>query len=171
MGTGLFHASLLGRWRRLVTACSLFVLGCGADGSANLGPSEVLLSDNLDEGRGRVVLVGDAHAPGLPSDPITIGAVSFDGDTIQIEVAFGGGCGDHRLHLLAETTWMESWPVQVHARVAHDANDDPCDAVLQGTLRFDLTPLKRMYQQAYQTATGKIALQLAGATGVPVYEF
>lgn len=171
MGIGLFHALYFSRQRRLITTILLFGLGCGTDGSAGLGPSEALLSDDLDEGRGRVVLVRDASARGLPSDPITIGEVSFDGDTIQIEVSFGGGCAEHRLQLVAETTWMESWPVQVFARVTHDANDDPCDAVLQGTLRFDLSPLKRMYQQAYQTPTGKIALQIAGATGVPVYEF
>lgn len=171
MGTGRFHAIVFGRQRRLVTAIALFALGCGTDGSANLGPSEALLSDDMDEGRGRVVLVADASAPAWPSDPITIGDVSFEGDTIQIEVSFGGGCRDHRLQLIAETTWAESYPVQVGARVAHEANDDPCDAVLHGTLRFDLSPLKRMYQAAYQTRTGKISLRLAGATNVPVYEF
>lgn len=170
MGTGLFRDTANWR-RRLATAATLVALGCGTDGSTGLGPSDALLSDNLDEGRGRVILVRDAHAPGLPSDPVTIGSVSFDGDTIVIDVSFGGGCAEHRLQLLAETTWMESWPVQIHARVAHDANDDPCDAVLQGTLRFDLGPLKRMYQASYQTVSGKIALRLAGATSAPVYEF
>lgn len=171
MGIGLSHAFHFSRRRRLITAISLFTLGCGADGSANLGPSEALLSGNLDEGRGRVVLVRDASAPELPADPLTIGGVSFEGDTIEIEVSFGGGCAEHRLQLVAETTWMESYPVQVFARVTHDAHNDPCDAVLHGTLRFDLTPLRRMYQRSYQTATGKIALQIAGATGVPVYAF
>ncbi|HSA54651.1 MAG TPA: hypothetical protein VLE53_03055 [Gemmatimonadaceae bacterium] len=171
MGTGLFRITHGGYHRPLVTAVSLFVLGCGTDGSTPLGPTGALLSDHLDEGRGRVVLVPDAHAPGWPSDPLTIGEVSIAGDTIRIGVSFGGGCREHRLQLLAETTWMESNPVQVHARVAHDAGGDACEALIHGTLHFDLAPLRRMYQAAYQTTTGRIWLRLAGAEGVIVYEF
>lgn len=171
MGTGLSHWRDVTFRHTVVAAVTLALLGCGTDGPTSLGPTEALLSDDLDEGRGRVVLVPDANDASLPRDPVNIGAVSIEGDTIQIRVAFGGGCAEHRLRLLVETTWMESYPVQVPARLAHDANDDACDAVINGTLRFDLSPLKRMYQAAYQTASGKISLRLAGAEGVPVYEF
>jgi hypothetical protein len=97
--------------------------------------------------------------------------VTIEGDSIRIGVSFGGGCAEHQLQLIADVVWAESYPVQVGARLAHEDNDDACDGLITGSLSFDLSPLKRVYQASYQSRTGKIALRLEGAPSVPVYEF
>lgn len=47
---------------------------------------------------------------------------------------------------------------------------DPCDAIMAGTVRFDLRPLAQACRRAYQSASGTIALRLADAPML-TYEF
>jgi hypothetical protein len=100
-----------------------------------------------------------------------VGAVQIDGDSIRVAVSFGGGCRGHAVQLISETTWMESYPVQVNARLAHNSNADPCDALIGGSLHFDLSPLRERFRQSYNSTSGRIQLRLAGAASVPVYVF
>jgi hypothetical protein len=159
------------RWRRRLTLAALALAACGTAEDGGLGPGPAVLSGAIGQGRGRVILVRDLRDPQWPSDPVTITGVAIEGDTIRLGVSFGGGCRDHQLQLITDVAWMESYPVQVAARVAHEDNDDPCDALITGSLSFDLSPLKRAYQASYQSPTGKIALRLQGAPSVPVYTF
>lgn len=159
------------RWRRGVTLAALALAACGTGKDAGLGPVPVVLSDAIGQGRGNVILVRDLRDPQWPSDPLTIGDVAVEGDTIRLDVSFSGGCTEHQLQLIADVVWAESYPVQVGARLAHEDNDDACDGIITGSLSFDLSPLKRAYQASYQSRTGKIALRLQGAPSIPVYEF
>ena len=158
------------RWRRL-TVAALALAACGTGDDGGLGPVPAVLSSATGQGRGSIVLVRDLRDPQWPADPVTISDVAIEGDTIRLDVSFGGGCAEHHLQLIADVVWAESYPVQVGARLAHENNDDACDALIAGTLSFDLSPLKRAYQASYQSPTGKIALRLEGAPSVPVYEF
>jgi hypothetical protein len=123
------------------------------------------------EVRGQVLLVDGINSPAWADDPLTITSATIEGDTLHLVVTYGGGCMRHALQLIAETSWMESYPVQVRARVAHNAGGDPCEALVQRVLRFDLGPLKREYQRSYQTATGRIVLRLGGSGGPVEYAF
>lgn len=146
------------------------LLACG-------GRDPVAASDDLSptslnaELRGKILLVESVDSPAWAKDPLTFGAITIEGDTLSASVTYGGGCRRHALQPLAETTWMESWPVQVGARIAHHANEDPCRALVTRQLRIDLSPLKERYQETYRSEHGKIRLRLTGAERVPVYEF
>lgn len=105
------------------------------------------------------------------SDALTVGSVAIDGDTLRVTVTYGGGCQRHALQPIAETVWLESYPVQVYARISHNAAGDLCKALITRTLHVDLSPLKEEYRETYQTTAGRIALRLAGAKDVPVYVF
>ncbi len=146
------------------------LLACGGnDPVAAAGdPSSTSLNAEL---RGKILLVESVDSPAWAKDPLTFGAISIDGDTLNVTVTYGGGCRRHALQPIAETTWMESFPVQVGARIAHHANGDLCRALVTRELHIDLSPLRELYQTSYQTAHGKIRVRLAGAKDVPVYEF
>jgi hypothetical protein len=45
-----------------------------------------------------------------------------------------------------------------HHCFTHDARGDVCRALLQKTLRFDLTPLRDVYRSSYNTTSGEIIL-------------
>jgi hypothetical protein len=89
------------------------------------------------------------------------------GDSLVLAVSFGGGCREHTFLLLADAMWMESYPVQTGVRLAHESNNDPCDAMLSRTLKFDLIPLKVAYTKSYGPAPGIIRIHV-GASGASV---
>jgi hypothetical protein len=94
-----------------------------------------------------------------------------DGDRLDVTVRHGGGCAEHEFALLVNPTFLESYPVQMRGVLAHNAKADPCRALLQKTLQFDLSPLKRAYGAAYQTDTGRIHVHVAGWPRVVGYSF
>ena len=119
----------------------------------------------IDPPRQRVV-IRDAGEPGADrwgTDPYQLNAASIAGDTLSVSVSFGGGCRTHEFTLVASNVFLESDPVQLHASLAHEANDDLCRAWLTEDRDFDLTPLKRLFQNAYQADAGTLILRLDAA--------
>ena len=84
-------------------------------------------------------------------------------NTLTITMSYSGGCEDHEFTLVASDVFMESYPVQLEVSVAHDAHGDRCRAYLTETYGFDLTPIKTLYQDAYQEDAGTIVLRLQDA--------
>jgi hypothetical protein len=120
---------------------------------------------------GQVVITPNTNDPRWPSDPVTIQGYAIVGDSLELAVTFGGGCRDHEFILLSDAAWMESYPVQVGLKLAHDANGDNCKALLSRTLRFDLSPLKEVYRSSYQSTSGIMKLNIRGTTASPVYSW
>jgi len=110
-----------------------------------------------------IVHVGDVPA-GLPDDPATIVSAAVEGDSLALEVRYGGGCEEHGFALYASDAFMESEPVQVGVTLAHDAKGDPCRALLTRDLKFDLAPLREAYRRQYRR-NGTIVLQLRSPGG------
>lgn len=124
-----------------------------------------------DTWAGQVVITPDINAGYWPSDQVTIQGFTIRGDSLELAVTFGGGCRDHAFTLLSDAAWMESYPVQVGVKLAHDANGDNCKALLSRVLRFDLTPLKAAYAASYQAASGIMKLNIRGTAASPVYNW
>jgi hypothetical protein len=114
----------------------------------------------LADGRPAVRLVDEPDR--FPHDAYQFVESSIRGDTLTVTVQHGGGCATHEYALLVRPVYLESYPVQMHGSLAHDAKGDPCRALLRPTLRFDLTPIKQAYRRAYSTTTGEVALHIAG---------
>jgi hypothetical protein len=93
-------------------------------------------------------------------DPFALLEAAIDGDTLRLQVGYGGGCRDHEFQLVISGAFMESEPVQTMALLTHDDDDDPCDAFILTWLLADLTPLKTEWQSAYQRQSGTIVLHL-----------
>lgn len=96
-------------------------------------------------------------------DAYTINAATLQADTLTINVSYSGGCETHAFTLVAEERFLESFPVQLHVSLAHNANGDTCEAWITEDYHFDLTPLKETYQTGYQTDEGTIVLRLKDA--------
>lgn len=108
---------------------------------------------------------------GLANDPIAIDSARVDGDTLAVSVSHGGGCSDHTYRLVVGTEWMESSPVQVGARISHDAHGDNCRALLRYNLRISLSPLADAYRASYQQNLGSVMIRLAGSSASLLYKF
>jgi len=87
-----------------------------------------------------------------PRDPYQIMEASVHGHTLQVRLAYGGGCRAHDLQAVAWGGWMESDPVQVKLFLSHEDFDDPCDAWITREVSVDLVPLRSAYRESYGSA-------------------
>jgi hypothetical protein len=104
-------------------------------------------------------------------DPYEFRSMSMSGDTLVVEVRYGGGCEQHDFTLLVMPIFMESYPVQMSGSLAHDAKGDMCRALVSSTLRFDLSPLRELYRQSYSVASDTLHLNVRDWPRRVVYRF
>lgn len=109
-----------------------------------------------------VVLVHPGDTRPWPRDPWTFADHRFQGDTLHLDIRYGGGCRVHRFAFLVHLPFRESHPVQADATLAHDADGDLCRALISETLSFDLRPLRAAWYAAYGAGPGAIHLLLDG---------
>lgn len=149
--------------RACAIACVLMLVACGPEPSGNGVPNAIT--------DGAVALVDNVASTAWPNDPLTVESAAITGDMLQATVRFGGGCARHRIALLLGRAFMESFPVQVQARLAHDSGGDMCDALLARALAFDLTALKTRYGAAYGPGPATIVINLSGLPRPLRYSF
>ena len=156
---------------------SIFAIGCQQLNDQMKtepdGPTSVSV-DDLDPGEifyTGTVFIGDA-GDRFGTDTYALNSATITDDTLNISVSYSGGCEEHQFTLVASDIFLESFPVQLSASIVHNANDDACEAYPTENYRFDLTPIKTMYQEAYRQEAGTIILRLKDAPdGNLVYEF
>jgi len=115
------------------------------DLSRAIGELHQLLSGVLP-----VIIAWQSGPEDWPQDPLILREFSLAGPILELQVEYGGGCEPHDHDLVAWGGWMESLPVQVNVLLTHEDHDDPCDALIHRTLRFDLTRLREDYVASYR---------------------
>lgn len=146
------------RWFSWMFLLSLMV---GCPGSTKETPENFSACDG-DEGQDYAITNQDTG--GVPA--------FIDGDTLWVEVAYGGGCEEHEFAICwPDLAFMESDPVQVDLEIWHGGTPDMCEAYIYETLSFDLTPLKTAWHDAYGAGAGTIIINLAGAPEPLTYSF
>ena len=100
-----------------------------------LGPSRVEMAPEFD----------------IPDDPFTILSAAIQGNTLQLDLEYGGGCQGHLFALLdlMPGTFAESEPPRPIVALRHDNNDDRCKAIVRDTRSIDLSPLAVSATKAY----------------------
>ncbi len=156
----------------------LFTIGCERDlnkiiansDNATL-PTTTVDTEPDEKPDSETVVIADGIGK-FRVDRYILNAATITGDTLKVNVSYGGGCEVHQFTLVASNVFLESFPVQLRATLAHNANGDLCRAWLTEDYHFDLTPIKTLYQEAYQQEAGIIILRLKDAPdGNLVYEF
>lgn len=154
-----------------------FVVGCQQVQNQIAGkPDDVSVSVTADDvapdeiQTGAVVIADAVEEWG--NDEYVLNSATITGDTLALNVSYSGGCESHRLTLVSSGVFLESFPVQLRVSLAHNANNDSCEAWLTDEHHFDLNVIKMLYQAAYQQEAGTIILLLEDApNGQLVYEF
>lgn len=136
------------------------VIGCERDGGELVAISNDVPLVEI-ENWGTVVIADKADNWG--TDDYALNAATLVGDTLTLNVSYSGGCERHDFTLVAAQEFMESDPVQLRVTLAHDANNDACEAYPTEDYHFDLGAIKTLYQEAYRQKAGTIVLRLAGA--------
>ena len=119
------------------------------------------------------VLVRDLRDPAEvgPRDPVRIVDARVHGDSLRVAVETGGGCRRHTFRLAIAQGFLESDPVQVRAALGHDAQGDPCRALLRGELAASLRPLAEAWRRDYRAQRGTVIIHLDGWSTALRYSF
>ena len=160
-----------------VLSLSIFIIGCQQlnnqmktepDDTVSISVDDVSPDETVYAG---AVFIGDAKDQ-FGTDPYTLNSATITDDMLDISVSYSGGCEAHAFTLVVSEAFLESFPVQLPVSIAHDANNDTCEAYPTENYRFNLTPIKTMYQNAYRQDAGTIVLRLKDAPeGDLIYEF
>ena len=155
----------------------LLTLGCEhVQNSMKADPDDKTVSISVDDVdpvdiplTGMVVIGGSVNRFG--NDDFALNSASITEDTLEISVSYSGGCKEHKFTLIVSEEFLESFPVQLHASLAHNGMGDSCEAYPTEIYHFDLTPIKTMYQEAYRVEEGTIVLRLKDSPNELAYTF
>lgn len=76
------------------------------------------------------------------SDLVDQVEASINGDCLDLNLTFGGGCNEHLFDLYWDGSFMKSFPPQVNLRLFHDKKGDACKAIVEQKASFDLKPIQ-----------------------------
>ena len=76
------------------------------------------------------------------TDPFTVLDLRCSGDTLMVDVEYGGGCEKHEFTMVSNNLWLKSLPPQLTLYLEHKANNDMCRALIRKTLQFDLKEVR-----------------------------
>lgn len=117
------------------------------------------------------VLVNDLNDPAWPKDAITLDSAVVTGeDRLRLFTQYGGGCEEHAAALLVDRAFMESFPPVLRARIAHDARNDSCRALVSWTIEVDLKTVRDHYRQSYGAGSGSLVLDVDGQRVTYVFQ-
>ena len=120
---------------------------------------------------GRVLLVDKIDLSEWPTDDVLIDTTYIvNNDTLVVEAYYGGGCKEHIFQLIISTVFEKSLPAQANALLAHESNDDMCEAYIHEKLKFDLTTLKDYYVLNY-SGNASIVIHLNDYNEPIIYTF
>ncbi len=149
----------------------LFAMGCQQDLNKDVTSLSSVNGVAVEGPYVGNVIIGDADGKSV-NDSFVLNDAAITDDSLTISVSYSGGCKNHQFTLITSESFLGSFPVQLIADIVHNANGDTCEAWPTEDYRFDLTPIKTMYQKSYQQKAGAIVLQLKDAPNSElVYEF
>jgi hypothetical protein len=67
--------------------------------------------------------------------------MTIEADTLRVTVSYGGGCEEHEFAACWNGVITKTNPAALTLTLAHDANDDLCDAFITRDLFIDISEL------------------------------
>lgn len=150
----------------LLFAVMIFFSGCQSEKSP-------VAANEDNSSKTEVVIVDAIDTSSLAADPFNLNAATLEGDELNLNVAYSGGCQEHLFRFVAERNFIAGDPVEAVFVLSHNANNDACEAWITNKLSFNLSPLKAYFRSVYQVNEGQILIKVTDTdkTYEVVYEF
>lgn len=102
-----------------------------------------------DKNSSRVTLTNDASVyaavaadrSSTISDPFDLKSVTLKDDSVEVTVAYSGGCKQHSFDVIWNGAVAKTNPPEISLFIKHHANDDACETYVTEKLTFSLTNL------------------------------
>ena len=112
----------------LIGTLLLFTLGCKTETVV-----DVAVDGNIDV---------NVDSTEFVSTTFTVKDVKIMGDTLIANVQYSGGCGDHKFEIKQNGFLMKSLPPKQPIQIIHLSTDDPCRALINVDLKFDISSFR-----------------------------
>lgn len=125
------------------TALSIVLIQCNKNKkvvSAEVKPSgskKEVTSKKNDQ-----IIIDQAYTWPGSTDEFELLSAQVAGDSLKLEVRYGGGCKEHVYTMHTNLMYMKSLPPQLNLYLEHDNNNDNCRALITETLAFDIVKLR-----------------------------
>ncbi len=73
---------------------------------------------------------------------VSVEKASIDGNILNLEVSYSGGCEDHSFELISNGMYKKSMPPQLNLYLKHTNNGDACRKLVMDTLQFNIEDAK-----------------------------
>ena len=84
----------------------------------------------------------------LKQNPIKINTIRFQGNCLEVNLSYSGGCESHQIDLARMHPSCGTPPLPPPTfEIRHNSNGDACEAWLTETLSFDLAPLRDEFEK------------------------
>jgi hypothetical protein len=114
----------------------------------------------------------DVASVRAPYVPFEVKGATISGDTLNLIVSYIGECGPpHGFLLFASLNSENSQPAEAEIQLSNYNNGYPCTTNATRTILFDLTPLKKQYQQQYGGQSGTIDIKIRTSSKTIRYDF
>lgn len=142
----------------------LYLSGCSAP------------TDTTDEEYKNIIIIKNINSANAKFNPAVINSALVRGDSLILNVSYGGGCKEHYFKLFGLEGIIKTNPPQAEIFLSHDSNNDMCEAWITEERQFQLTPLKEFIKNNY-FYNGPLILRIYEPGGyepftpLPVYRF
>lgn len=114
-----------------------------------------------------IQLIGLERISFAASKPYSSTKAVIDGDILTVTVQYSGGCEDHNFLLYGPLTIPDNDPTKITTYLIHESKPDMCEAFINESRQFDLTPLKKRWQEVRGETAGEIEISIHDAhTGI-----
>ncbi|UZR94538.1 hypothetical protein [Chondrinema litorale] len=79
------------------------------------------------------------------TDTFTINDVNINGNFLEVEVSYAGGCEEHTFEMVWPESVDQIYPPKVPVILTHNAYGDLCEALITETLKIDLSGTQLNY--------------------------
>jgi hypothetical protein len=114
----------------------LTFFACSKEGTENKDSSLVNLVNDPS-----VYAAVAADRSSLTSDPFDLKGITQKGDSVEITVAYSGGCKQHSFEVIWNGAVAENNPPEINLFIKHHANGDVCEGYITEKLIISLTNL------------------------------
>ena len=136
--------------------CATLVVGC------NLGcNAKDSLTDHDSRSGIEPIVVIDDDASKWGTDPTWIQSAAVSGSELDLSVTYSGGCKDHSFALVASEEFVNNGDIRLSVTLAHEGNDDYCEAALTERVTFELQPIAAHAKSTLGIKSGRIELLLS----------
>ena len=125
---------------------------------------------DFDNNGCKEIIIDELKYDAAQTDEYEMVYAYIKGDTLNIIVKYGGGCGLTSFALITNGYFMESNPVQLDVILSFK-DEDPCEALITKQICFNILQLATLYNDSYQTIEGTIILRLRDYENGLEYDF